>query len=107
MLEHLQRFLRGHALAFTQLAQFSDHFVHFRIVIRVNDGCATDIVASFFRSGLDLIGVADQNGLQEITSQQTGSGFQNTGIGTFGKDDFLGIRLQTIDHFTKKHIHSS
>ena len=59
--------------------------------------------AGGFGSCHDFLDVAHQNGGQEITGQQTGSGFQNAGIGALGEDDLAGMCSQLVNQ-KFKHV---
>ena len=51
----------------------------------------------------DLLGIADEHGLEEVTGQQTGARLEDAGVGAFGKDDGFGALFQGCDQLTK-HI---
>ena len=92
----------GH-LALAQLHHGSDHLVHVGEVGGIDDLSAADVEADLLGSGLDLIGIAHQNGGQEGTGQQTGGSFQNAGIGALGEDNLPGMGLQLFDQ-KFKHV---
>ena len=65
-----------------------------------------DIEAGVLGGHGDLLGIADEHGLEEVTGQQTGARFENAGVGTFGENDRFGALFQRVDQLCK-HVDSS
>ena len=94
----------GH-FALAKLDHLCDHLVHALIGGRIDDGGLADAEAALFRSSLDLVRVADQDHVHQILLEQAVGGFQNTGVGAFGKDDGAARGLQSVKQFRKHSIY--
>ena len=95
--------LLGRHLALAQLDHLLDHRVHLGIVRGIGDLGAADVEAGVLGGRGDLLGIADEHGLEEVTGQQTGARLEDAGVGAFGKDDGFGALFQGCDQLTK-HI---
>ena len=70
----------------------------------VHDLSAADVEAGLLGGGVDLLLAAHQDGGKEVAGQQAGTGLQDAGIGTLGKNDFPGVLLQGINELLE-HMH--
>ena len=90
---------RGAALIFRHLAlaeldHLGDHLIHAGIGGRIKNLETVDVETALCGGSLDFFHIADKDRGEEAALFQTGSRFQNTGIGSFGEDDLAGICLE-------------
>ena len=64
----------------------------------LEDGGPFDIEALLVRHPIDLIRIADEDGGEEGSGQQTGRSLQDAGVLTLGEYNLLGVLLQLLDH---------
>ena len=88
--------LKAH-LALAELGHGGCHFLKTVIFLGIDDFRAADIERGFLCRLINLVFLADENGLQECTGQQAGAGLKNTGVCALGKHNGLRILLQTCD----------
>ena len=87
--------LVGH-FALAQLNHFGNHCVKLRVSGGIKDLGTGDIKIAVGSSLFDGLGLAQQDDLQGLASQQTAGGGQDTSIGALSKDDGLRLGLQFL-----------